>query len=42
MKNNGYKKFITCTTRKPRINEKDGFDYYFYLKKSSWNIVITL
>lgn len=25
----GYKKFITCTTRKPRENERDGFDYYF-------------
>lgn len=33
MKNNGYKKFITCTTRKPRINEKDGFDYYFLTKE---------
>lgn len=29
MNERGYKKFITCTTRKPRDNEKDGFDYYF-------------
>lgn len=29
MKKMGYKKFITCTTRKPRENERDGFDYYF-------------
>lgn len=25
----GCRKFTTCTTRKPRENEKDGFDYYF-------------
>lgn len=25
----GYRKFTTCTTRLPRENEKDGFDYYF-------------
>lgn len=25
----GYQKFITCTTRKPRENERDGFDYYY-------------
>lgn len=29
MNEKGYKKFITCTTRKPRDNEKDGLDYYF-------------
>lgn len=29
MKNRGYQKFTTCTTRKPREHEKNGFDYYF-------------
>lgn len=29
MKIRGYQKFTTCTTRKPREQEKDGFDYYF-------------
>lgn len=24
-----FKKFITCTTRKPRESERDGFDYFF-------------
>ncbi len=33
MKKMGYKKFTTCTTRKPRENEKDGFDYYFISKE---------
>lgn len=29
LKNSGFKKFTTCTTRKPRDGEKNGFDYYF-------------
>ena len=29
LKNNNFKRFITCTTRKPREDEKHGFDYYF-------------
>ncbi len=33
MKKMGYKKFTTCTTRKPCENEKDGFDYYFISKE---------
>jgi guanylate kinase len=28
----GYKKFVTTTTRHPRINEKNGVDYYFVYK----------
>ena len=34
LKNNHFKKFTTCTTRKPREGEKDGFDYYFYDKET--------
>lgn len=30
LRNSKFKKFVTCTTRKPRENEKNGFDYYFY------------
>ena len=29
LKNNNFKRFITCTTRNPREDEKHGFDYYF-------------
>lgn len=29
-----YKKVISCTTRPPRINEKNGKDYYFLSKES--------
>ena len=29
LKNSGFKKFTTCTTRKPRDGEKNGFYYYF-------------
>ena len=29
LKNPEFKKFTTCTTRKPRDGEKNGFDYYF-------------
>ena len=34
LKDNNFKKFTTCTTRKPREGEKDGFDYYFYGKET--------
>jgi len=34
LKDNNFKKFTTCTTRKPREGEKDGFDYYFYDKET--------
>lgn len=33
MKERNFKKFTTCTTRKPRDNEKNGFDYYFISKE---------
>lgn len=33
LKNSNFKKFTTCTTRKPRENERDGFDYYFFDEK---------
>ena len=33
IKDIAYKKFITCTTRNMRENEKDGFDYYFLDKE---------
>ena len=29
LKHNNFKRFITCTTRKPREDERHGFDYYF-------------
>jgi guanylate kinase len=35
----GYRKFTTCTTRPPRENEKDGFDYYFFSKEEFDNYV---
>ena len=39
LKSSKFKKFTTCTTRKPRENEKNGFDYYFldeeYKRKNS-------
>ncbi len=40
--NHEFKKFVTCTTRKPRNGEKEGFDYFFYdldefLKKANSN-----
>ena len=35
----GYRKFTTCTTRPPRENEKDGFDYYFLSKEEFDNYV---
>ena len=34
LKNSNFKKFTTCTTRKPREGEKEGFDYYFYDKET--------
>ena len=34
LKDNNFKKFTTCTTRKPREGEKNGFDYYFYDKET--------
>lgn len=34
LKDNNFRKFTTCTTRKPREGEKDGFDYYFYDKET--------
>lgn len=34
LKDNNFKKFTTCTTRKPREGEKEGFDYYFYDKET--------
>ena len=33
IKDIAYKKFVTCTTRNMRENEKDGFDYYFLDKE---------
>lgn len=30
LKDDAFKKFTTCTTRKPRDDEKNGFDYFFY------------
>ena len=35
----GYRKFTTCTTRQPRENEKNGFDYYFLSKEEFDNYV---
>lgn len=29
MKEHGLKKVVTCTTRSPRVGEKDGVDYHF-------------
>lgn len=29
LKSEGFKKFVTCTTRRPRENERNGFDYIF-------------
>ena len=34
LKSNNFKKFTTCTTRKPRENERNGFDYYFLDEKT--------
>lgn len=34
LKSNNFKKFTTCTTRKPRENEQNGFDYYFLDEKN--------
>lgn len=34
LKNSNFKKFTTCTTRKPREGEKEGFDYFFYDKET--------
>ncbi len=34
LKSNNFKKFTTCTTRKPRENERNRFDYYFLDEKN--------
>lgn len=34
LKEDNFRKFTTCTTRKPREGEKEGFDYYFYDKET--------
>jgi guanylate kinase len=34
VKNHGYEKAITCTTRAPRVGEKNGVDYFFLESKS--------
>lgn len=34
-----FRKFITCTTRKPRDNERDGFDYYLIEEEKFLNLV---
>lgn len=39
LRNSNYKKFTTCTTRKPRENEKNGFDYYFLDEKTFLDLV---
>ena len=39
IKDNTFKKFITCTTRKPREYERNGFDYYFLDEKTFINYV---
>lgn len=39
LKSSKFKKFTTCTTRKPRKNEKDGFDYYFLDEETFLNYV---
>lgn len=39
LKSNNFKKFTTCTTRKPRENERNGFDYYFLDVKKFLNYV---
>ena len=41
LKNNNFKKFTTCTTRKPRDNERNGFDYYFLDEKTFLDYVRT-
>ena len=33
LKNPKFRKFTTCTTRKPREREIDGFDYFFMEKE---------
>lgn len=39
LKSSKFKKFTTCTTRKPRENEKNGFDYYFLNEETFLNYV---
>lgn len=39
LKSSKFKKFTTCTTRKPRENEKNGFDYYFLDEETFLNYV---
>lgn len=34
LKNDKFRRFITCTTRKPREGERDGIDYYFLDEKT--------
>ena len=34
LKDPNFKKFTICTTRKPRDNEKEGIDYYFFDEKT--------
>ena len=34
LKSNNFKKFTTCTTRKPRENERNRIDYYFLDEKN--------
>ena len=38
LKNPEFKKFTTCTTRKPRDGEKNGFDYYFLDEEKFLNL----
>ena len=40
LKDDSFRKFTTCTTRKPREDEKDGFDYYFYDRETFMQKVI--
>lgn len=39
LKSSKFKKFTTCTTRKPRENKKNGFDYYFLNEETFLNYV---
>ena len=39
LKSNNFKKFTTCTTRKSRENERNGFDYYFLDENTFLNYV---
>lgn len=38
-KHKGFKKIVSCTTRKPRETEKDGVDYHFLSKEQFGDLV---